>query len=354
MRFDKNSNPLHLDLLIFDMDGVLIDVSRSYREAIQRTVDIYLDTCLGFRRGEKRLVTNEDVSLFKSAGGFNNDWDLTSGLLLYFLSISDLPPSPKRKRFSSIEEVIFYLKTKSHKFPRNKTHLLQKKRLPQFIKKVKFSGGGLKGVQKALEASWDGWIYRKGDLSKENVVKRIFQEVYLGEKFSSYYPLRPLFYMGKGLYHQETLLIQKEILTSLRKKMRMGIASGRPRFEAELALKRFHLPSYFDSVVTLDECEEEAKRIFRSTRRKTNFSKPHPYSLMRVVQEIGFPHPRCAYVGDVVDDILAAKAAKKRLLMLAIGFLRGRNKRRVSKESLIKAGADLIIGNPRDLLRLIS
>ncbi len=30
--------------------------------------------------------------------GFNNDWDLTSGLLLYLLSISGFPPSPKKKK----------------------------------------------------------------------------------------------------------------------------------------------------------------------------------------------------------------------------------------------------------------
>ena len=78
----------------------------------------------------------------------------------------------------------------------------------------------------------------------------------------------------------------------------MGIASGRPRFEAELALKRFRLHPYFNSVVTLDECEEEENCIFRSTGKKIKCSKPHPYSILRAVQEIGIPHPRCGYVGD--------------------------------------------------------
>jgi len=336
------------------MDGVLIDVSRSYRGAIQRTVDIYLDTCLGFGRGVKRLVTSEDISLFKSAGGFNNDWDLTSGLLLYFLSISYLPPSSKRKRFSSIEQVICYLKAESNKFPRNRTQLLQKKRLPQFIKKVKFLGGGLKGVQRALEVSWDGWVYRKGDLSKENVVNRIFQEVYLGKKFTSCYHLSPLFYKEQGFYVREKLLIPRGILSSLQKTFRLGIASGRPRFEAELALKRFRLFQYFDSVVTLDECHREEARILRLRGKKVKYSKPHPYSLLRVAQEIGLRHPRCGYVGDVIDDMLAARAARKTLPILAIGFLRNRGKGKTPRESLIKAGADLLIENPRGLLRLIS
>ena len=70
----------------------------------------------------------------------------------------------------------------------------------------------------------------------------------------------------------------------------MGIASGRPRFEATLALKRFQLLSYFDSVVTLDECEEEERRILKRTGRRTKCTKPHPYSILRVARETGIDH----------------------------------------------------------------
>ena len=343
-----------MDLLIFDMDGVLIDVSRSYRETIQRTVHIYLETCLGFERGKRRIVTKEDISLFKSVGGFNNDWDLTSGLLLYLLSISGFSPSSKNKYFSSIEKVILYLKKNPSKFCPKKASRFKKKNLSRFLEKVRVLGGGLRGIRRALGDSWDGWVYGSGDLDQENLVKRIFQEVYLGRQFSSYYHLQPLFYRGQGLYLHERLLIPRRILSSLRKKLRMGIASGRPRFEAVLALKRFHLLPYFDSVVTLDECVEEETRILYAEGRRMNFSKPHPYSLLRVAQEIDIPNPRCGYVGDVVDDILAAQAAKKDLSILAIGFLGGRNKRKAMKESLLRVGADFVIESPKELLQLLS
>jgi len=343
-----------MDILIFDMDGVLINVSRSYRETIQRTVQVYLETCLGFKKGKREPVTKEDISLFKSAGGFNNDWDLTSGLLLYFLSISGFPLSPKKRKFSSIGEVVSHLKARSSDLNKNITQLVQKKNLPPFIRKVKSGGGGLKGVRKALKGSWEGWIYGDGDLNQENVVKRIFQEVYLGKKFTSFYHLPPLFHKKQGLYLQERLIIPKGILSSLRKRYRLGIASGRPRFEAELALKRFQLSPYFDSVVTLDECEEEEARIFHTTGRRVKYTKPAPYSLLKVVLEIGIPNPRCGYVGDVVDDILAVRTAKKELDILAIGFLHGGKKDETVKRSLLKAGADVIVGNPEELLQLIT
>jgi phosphoglycolate phosphatase-like HAD superfamily hydrolase len=136
--------------------------------------------------------------------------------------------------------------------------------------------------------------------------------------------------------------------------MKMGIASGRPRFEAELALKRFRLLPYFDSVVTLDECVEEEVRIFRSTGRRKSFLKPHPYSLLKVIREVGIPRPKCGYVGDVVDDMLAVQAIKKKVRIVAIGFLEGRNKAMSIKESLLGAGADFVMENPKDLLQFLS
>jgi phosphoglycolate phosphatase-like HAD superfamily hydrolase len=341
-----------MDILIFDMDGVLINVSKSYRRAIQRTIQIYLETCLGFEKKRWSWVTNEEISLFKSAGGFNSDWDVTSGLLLYLLSISGIPPLQKRKRFSSLQEIALYLKAKSSMsqkkpFAVNKGHLLS------FLKKVTLSGGGLRGIRRILGNFWEGWVYRTGDLGQENLVERIFQEIYLGRQFDFHYHLPRLFYKGEGLYLQEKLLIPRKILSSLRKKVRLGIASGRLRFEAELALKKFHLLQYFNRVVTLDECEEKEKRIFQSTGKKIQCSKPHPYSILSVVKEIGISNPRCAYVGDVVDDISAARAAKKELDILAIGFLATPANRKVMKKAFLRAGADLIIEKPENLLQLI-
>jgi len=347
-------NLMDLDILIFDMDGVLIDVSNSYRNTIQKTVDLYLGTCLSFKGKSKNLATKEDIALFKAASGFNSDWDLTSGLLHYLLSLSKLPAFSKHPEFSSILESVSFLRSKSSHIPNETDTLYEEKNVASFTKKVKALGGGLKGVRKVLGSSWEGWLFQSGDLSRTNLIKRIFQEIYLGNQFSVFYRLPRLFYRGQGHYLQERLLISGRILKTLRKRIRLGIASGRPRYEAELALKRFRLLPYFNSVVTLDECDEEEARIFRSTGKRVRCSKPHPYSLLKVAEEIGIPNPRCGYLGDVADDMRAAQAAKKELQIFAIGFLGSPTKRKAIKESLIKTGADLVIEHPRELLQLIN
>jgi HAD superfamily hydrolase (TIGR01548 family) len=338
-----------MDLLIFDMDGVLIDVSGSYRKTIAQSIHIYFKECLGIK---SKTISNEEISLFKAAGGFNNDWDLTSGFLLYLLSLLGLPPCPKRRRFADVKEATSFLKRKSSEFTPPAIKPPQKNHLSHFLRKVKGQGGGLKGVRLALKNSWDGWVYGNGDLEQENLVKRIFQEVYLGEKFTPHYHLPRLFFRGEGLYLQERLLIPRRILSSLRKKMRLGIASGRPRFEAELALKRFRIFPYFDSVVTLDECETEEARLLKVSKKKVKITKPHPYSLLKAIEQINIPNPLCGYIGDVVDDMRAAQAAKKYFSMLAIGFLRSGKTKPVMMEALVRAGADCIIKNPKELLQL--
>lgn len=342
-----------MDVLIFDMDGVLVDVSGSYRKTIQKTVSLYLAFCFGFPEGKGTQVTEEEISLFKAAGGFNNDWDLTSGLLLYLISISGLPKRQTLKHCSSIDETLSFLKreTKAHRLSRK--NLWERKDIPAFTNKVRSAGGGLSGVRKVLGSSWDGWLYGSGDLKGENLVKRIFQEVYLGRRFRRCYGLERRFYRGKGFYLYEKLLIPRRMLATLRKRFWMGIASGRPRYEAELALRRFHLTSYFQRVVTLDECLEEEERLFHLTGRRFRRTKPHPYPLLRVIEASKFPEPRCAYVGDVVDDIKAATRAGAKLPIVAIGFLPGKHDDPRMKQALFQAGAQRVVTGPAELFETI-
>jgi HAD superfamily phosphatase len=54
-------------LLVFDMDGVLVDVTESYRETIIQTVKHFTGLTL----------KNEQIQDLKNQGGFNDDWILS-------------------------------------------------------------------------------------------------------------------------------------------------------------------------------------------------------------------------------------------------------------------------------------
>lgn len=61
-------------VLVFDMDGVLVDVSDSYRESIQQAV----------RNFTGRDVSRTAIQDLKNAGGFNNDWKLSHHIIRSF------------------------------------------------------------------------------------------------------------------------------------------------------------------------------------------------------------------------------------------------------------------------------
>jgi len=59
------------DLLIFDMDGVLVDVTESYRAAIQATVKHFT--------GDE--PSRKEIQDWKNRGGWNDDWKLSTRMI---------------------------------------------------------------------------------------------------------------------------------------------------------------------------------------------------------------------------------------------------------------------------------
>src|SRR5512133_2531675 len=59
-------------VLVFDMDGVLVDVSDSYRATIAATVQHFTG----------KSISPRMIQEYKNAGGWNNDWVLSQKLIL--------------------------------------------------------------------------------------------------------------------------------------------------------------------------------------------------------------------------------------------------------------------------------
>jgi HAD superfamily phosphatase len=58
-------------VIVFDMDGVLVDVSQSYRETVRATV----------RHFGGPEISPEGIQDYKNSGGWNNDWLLSQKIL---------------------------------------------------------------------------------------------------------------------------------------------------------------------------------------------------------------------------------------------------------------------------------
>jgi HAD superfamily hydrolase (TIGR01548 family) len=62
--------PFKANVIVFDMDGVLVDVKASYRDCIIATVELFTG----------KRVTHARIQTYKDRGGFNNDWLLSHTL----------------------------------------------------------------------------------------------------------------------------------------------------------------------------------------------------------------------------------------------------------------------------------
>lgn len=97
--------------LLFDLDGVLADVTASYRASIVQTAASY-----GI------AVSLHDITILKAAGGANNDWEVTKRLLAQ--RGVDLPLHQVTERFES-----FYQGTADRPGLRAREHLLPERAL---------------------------------------------------------------------------------------------------------------------------------------------------------------------------------------------------------------------------------
>jgi HAD superfamily phosphatase len=175
------------------MDGVLVDVTESYRETIAQTVAHFT----GMR------ISNERIQEYKNEGGWNDDWRLSHHIIC------------EAGVDATFEDV--------------KAHF---QRL--------FHGNGADGLMQR-----ERWVARPGALEK------------LAESF------------------------------------RFAVFTGRPKWEAELTLRRFAPELTFDPIIGMDEVRNH---------------KPAPDGLLHILKE----NCDCKvfYVGDTVDDARSAKDAK--------------------------------------------
>jgi len=314
-------------LIVFDMDGVLIDVSGSYRETVRKTARLFFDGAKGFEKMPDPLFPLADLARLKQTGGLNNDWDLTSQVIHLFFALLKAPAAPALSDDSSYHE-------------------------------EKIQGYDVSGIADFLKSSpsplmdlWNRYGKRKepfvaacfqGDVLTGNRIKRIFQEIYLGQPlFKVHYGQEPRFYQGEGLIRRENLLMVKAILEDLAHNHILAVATGRPRAEADFPLDRFEMRKYFQLVITLDDCTREEERILAERGERISLKKPDPYILDLIPRLIGKEFSECYYLGDMPDDMQAARSSKTGYR--GVGVILSSAEPENLRRELLQAGADHII-----------
>ena len=252
--------PAAFDTIFFDVDGVLIKTTFSFRATDIAVAEYVTGTLNGLDWGQregKALVTLDDVAAFKQAGGYNNDWDMC--YLLAALSTARLREwqgAPLAERSSEEWAAL--------------------------SRQANLQGHG--------GAAWVNEVIPQSALPDYNLIGDIYHECYWGaDEYRQRFGLAPHYLPdAPGFVHREAMLYAADFPAQLREAgvKHMGLITGRVGPEVDSAVERMQAHSgerWWEVVISADECP-----------------KPNALALQLAIEAVGARGG--LYIGDTADD----------------------------------------------------
>ena len=306
--------PQPFDSIFFDVDGVLIQTTNSFRIANIATTEYVVGKFHGLNWGQgegKSLVTLGDIEIFKQAGGFNSDWDMC--YLLISLSTARL----REWRGSS---------------PGERTT----EEWGALARQASLQGHGGR--------SWVDEVFPASAHPAYDQVVEVFNEFYWGtDELKRRFGHAPRYVpYSEGFVHKEEMLYAPDFFSRLRKAgiAHLGMITGRVDVEVESAVERMETYSgerWWDVIISAD-----------------THLKPDPRALRAAIDAVGARGG--LYIGDTADDFDLVRRYKSERKdgdgenepsMLAAMVVHA------SDEELYRQrGADVLVRSVEDLLAL--
>jgi HAD superfamily phosphatase len=252
-----------VDTLLFDIDGVLLQVSQSIRRVNCLSVPAYLRTLSGWTASDD-LLTTEDIELFKEAGGFNDDWDLTLALVLLYLHKWRLYDISDANILNGLSPTI-----------------------PEYTADIALRGGWLRSAEAIVRAAEDtGRPSWPEDWYNKHRIIQFFQELWAGDYCPRVYGFTPQYFPGPGWVRLDTPLLETTLIPE---HIKLGAVTGRTLAEAQLALEMVGL----------------SEKILlpgpQGVTKDDELYKPEPWGMRRVLTRL--ESKVALYIGDTIDDL---------------------------------------------------
>ncbi len=257
-----------VDTIIFDCDGVLIDVTNSYDKAIIKTTDFILKE---FAKIPNPIsVTTQIIDEFKKTGGFNDEVDLTYASIISLTAAYKLNTNPNKFIFQVIDNA-------------DQTGILS---VEKYLSSLDVD---ISAIRQKLD-----YPGRHSD----NILYSIFDQLFYGSKLYQKLFNKKSQFNENGFIDNDKVIVTKELLDKLKKKFNKNIAivTGRGyesiRYSLKELLELFNLQN---SIFLEDEPRELAK--------------PNPESLLRSIKGLNSSHT--IFVGDSMEDLIMAQKASE-------------------------------------------
>ena len=252
-----------IDAIIFDCDGVLIDITKSYDLAIVKTTQYILKN---FAKIDDAMdVDFKIIDGFKSTGGFNDEVDLTYAAILSLVAAKKLKKDQTAFIFDVIENA---------------------------------DSSGIVSVEKYVENLVDVSNIKKilsyPGTHDQNPLYQIFDQFFYGPELYQKLFKNASKFSEPGLIEQDDVILSDSLIKKLRKKFNSKIAmvTGRGNESVRYSLKEM-----------LDKFDLKNSVFLEDEPR--DLAKPNPKPLLDSIK--GMNSASTLYVGDSMEDFIMAK-----------------------------------------------
>ncbi|MBI1662066.1 MAG: HAD-IA family hydrolase [Nitrosopumilus sp.] len=303
-------NNQKFDSIIFDCDGVLVDITQSYDKTIDKTCRYILKEFAGIN---SIIIDHKIIDGFKTSGGFNDDVDLTYAAVLSLYTSDKLNKEPSEFIYQVISNT-------------DKT--------------------GIGSVQSYLESICDisEFLSKLGSLDDRhnNLVYSIFDQIFFGPELYKKLFGKHSKFSEKGMISNDKVILSVSLLQILQKEFgqKLAVVTGRG-FESILySLK--DLLDYFD-IKNSAFLEDESR----------NLAKPNPATLIRAMQSM--ESKNCLYVGDSMEDYMMAKDVKQAGYTTTFCAIVGTSTNPEDRRKLFaESGVEMILESINDIPKVLN
>ena len=262
---DDSFDPTKFDSIIFDCDGVLVDITNSYDQTIVKTTKYVLETLA--KINDSIQIDFKIIDGFKSTGGFNDEVDLTYAAILSIVAAKKL----KKDQTEFINLVID--NSDSTGIKSVETFIKNQVDISEIIEQLSYPGS-----------------------HKDNILYQIFDQLFYGPELYSKLFKNPSKFSEPGLIENDIVIFNNDLADKLANKFhnQISMVTGRGKESVKYSLK--HLLDKFDLQNSMF-LEDEPREL----------AKPNPQSLVNSIT--GMNSKSCLYVGDSMEDFIMAKKA---------------------------------------------
>ena len=256
------------DSIIFDCDGVLVDIRNSYDHAINKTISAIMKELFNDEIGD--IVTSKIHFGLKSVGGFNDEVAVVYAIVMTLVA--------SKKSNIEFEKLIVDVINNANE-------------------------SGINSIDSYFKEKNIDVIEIKSKLDYENsrkvsYIHKIFNKLFYGSKLYEEIFNEKSQFSEKPLIDLDSIVLDDNLISKLKNRFGSKVATvtGRGKFAFSYSMKNF-----------LDNFDMENSVFLED--RPLNLAKPNPESLIETISKI---NSNCSlYIGDSMEDLLMVQKCRE-------------------------------------------